>query len=226
MTDGPRSTRELTSPRIEPPLTLRYIAGVVPTETLLDPHPTIPGPRPAPEGPERLCPALRCVVERRGARVRAEGKACFLHVSKPEIDSPPTSIPMMRRSTPRGRTRPHGRRGESYPRRRACPYYVYRLTRQAQRHRPCGYRELADRLPHQRRIRKHELTTPLREEDQRVDQIEAVNAQTVMIAYPSAPAIDAMLADNSRACPRSTSPGRTASATSSGRSATRRRSMR
>ena len=45
------------------------------------------------------------------------------------------------------------------------------------------------------RIRKHELTTPVKEDD-RVRQIEAVNAQTgpVMIAYPDAPAIDAMLA--------------------------------
>jgi uncharacterized protein (DUF1015 family) len=45
------------------------------------------------------------------------------------------------------------------------------------------------------RIRKHELTTPVKEDD-RVHQIEAVNAQTgpVMIAYPAAPDIDAMLA--------------------------------
>jgi uncharacterized protein (DUF1015 family) len=45
------------------------------------------------------------------------------------------------------------------------------------------------------RIRKHELTTPVKEDD-RVRQIEAVNAQTgpVMIAYPAAPQIDALLA--------------------------------
>ena len=45
------------------------------------------------------------------------------------------------------------------------------------------------------RIRKHELTTPVKEDD-RVRQIEAVNAQTgpVMIGYPNAPEIDAMLA--------------------------------
>ena len=45
------------------------------------------------------------------------------------------------------------------------------------------------------RIRKHELTT-LAKEDDRVRQIEAVNAQTgpVMLAYPSAPEIEAMLA--------------------------------
>ena len=45
------------------------------------------------------------------------------------------------------------------------------------------------------RIRKHEHTTPAKEDD-RVRQIEAVNAQTgpVMLAYPTAPQIDAMLA--------------------------------
>ena len=45
------------------------------------------------------------------------------------------------------------------------------------------------------RIRKHELTTPVKEDD-RARQIEAVDAQTgpVMIAYPAAPEIDAMLA--------------------------------
>jgi uncharacterized protein (DUF1015 family) len=44
------------------------------------------------------------------------------------------------------------------------------------------------------RIRKHELTTPLKEDD-RVRQIEAVNAETgpVMLAYPSEPAIDTLL---------------------------------
>jgi uncharacterized protein (DUF1015 family) len=46
------------------------------------------------------------------------------------------------------------------------------------------------------RVRRHELTTPVKEDD-RVRQIEAVNAQTgpVMIAYPDAPAIDEMLAE-------------------------------
>jgi uncharacterized protein (DUF1015 family) len=45
------------------------------------------------------------------------------------------------------------------------------------------------------RIRKHELTTPAKEDD-RVRQIEAINAQTgpVMMAYPAAPEIDAVIA--------------------------------
>ena len=51
-------------------------------------------------------------------------------------------------------------------------------------------------------MRKHELTTPLKEDD-RVRQIEAVNAQTgpVMIGYPNAPAIDAILTQAATAKP-------------------------
>jgi hypothetical protein len=45
------------------------------------------------------------------------------------------------------------------------------------------------------RIRKHEFTRPDKEDD-RVRQIEALNAQTgpVLLAYPDAPAVDALLA--------------------------------
>src|SRR5262249_34666357 len=44
------------------------------------------------------------------------------------------------------------------------------------------------------RVRKHELTTPVKEND-RVHQIQALNAQTgpVMMAYPHAPEIDTLL---------------------------------
>ena len=52
------------------------------------------------------------------------------------------------------------------------------------------------------RVRKHELTTPVKEDD-RVRQIEAVNAQTgpVMMGYPAAPEIDALLAKASAGAP-------------------------
>src|SRR5258706_6616238 len=45
------------------------------------------------------------------------------------------------------------------------------------------------------RIRKHEFTRPDKEDD-RVRQIEALNAQTgpVLLAYPNAPDVDALLA--------------------------------
>ena len=73
-------------------------------------------------------------------------------------------------------------------------YYVYRLTWRGRTQTGlAAVASLADYATN--RIRKHELTTPVKEDD-RVRQIEAVNAQTgpVMMAYPAAPAIDAMLA--------------------------------
>ena len=73
-------------------------------------------------------------------------------------------------------------------------YYVYRLTWRGRTQTGlAAAASLADYATN--RIRKHELTTPVKEDD-RVRQIEAVNAQTgpVMIAYPDAPDIDALLA--------------------------------
>src|SRR5262245_20551142 len=74
-------------------------------------------------------------------------------------------------------------------------YYVYRLTWRDRAQ--TGLAAIASIADYQsNRIRRHELTTPLKEDD-RVRQIEAVNAQTgpVMIAYPNAPTIDTLLAD-------------------------------
>ena len=73
-------------------------------------------------------------------------------------------------------------------------YYVYRLTWRGRTQTGlAAVASLADYATN--RIRKHELTTPVKEDD-RVRQIEAVNAQTgpVMIGYPDAPEIDALLA--------------------------------
>src|SRR5262249_50207630 len=73
-------------------------------------------------------------------------------------------------------------------------YYVYRLTWRG--HQQTGLAAVASLADYaSNRIRKHELTTPVKEDD-RVRQIEAVDAQTgpVMVAYPTAPEIDAMLA--------------------------------
>ena len=96
-------------------------------------------------------------------------------------------------------------------------YYVYRLTWRG--HTQTGLAAVASVADYNtNRIRKHELTTPVKEDD-RVRQIEAINAQTgpVMIAYPSAPEIDAMLATAAPArAPTSTSPPTTACATSCG----------
>ena len=73
-------------------------------------------------------------------------------------------------------------------------YYVYRLTWRGRTQTGlAAVASVADYATN--RIRKHELTTPVKEDD-RVRQIEAVNAETgpVMMAYPAAPGIDALLA--------------------------------
>ena len=80
-------------------------------------------------------------------------------------------------------------------------YYVYRLTWNGRVQTGlAAVASLADYATN--RVRKHELTTPVKEDD-RVRQIEAVNAQTgpVMMGYPPAPAIDAMLAKASAGAP-------------------------
>ena len=77
-------------------------------------------------------------------------------------------------------------------------YYVYRLTWRG--HVETGLAAVASLADYAtNRIRKHEQTTPAKEDD-RVRQIEAVNAQTgpVMLGYPTAPQIDALLARGRR----------------------------
>ncbi|HTV26637.1 MAG TPA: DUF1015 family protein [Xanthobacteraceae bacterium] len=137
------------------------------------------------------------------ARERAGGKPwSFLHVSKAEIDLDP--------STDSFDPTVYAKAAENLQRMIAAGilvrddkpfYYVYRLTwRGRSQTGLAAIASLADYATN--RIRRHELTTPAKEDD-RVRQIEAVNAQTgpVMIAYPTAPQIDAMLADASSGAP-------------------------
>jgi uncharacterized protein (DUF1015 family) len=129
------------------------------------------------------------------ARERARGRPwSFLHVSKAEIDLDHGVDPYD--------SAVYAKAAENLRRmidagvlvRDARPfYYVYRLTWRGRVE--TGFAAAASLTAYAaNRIRKHELTTPVKEDD-RVRQIEAVNAQTgpVMLAYPEAPAIDALL---------------------------------
>ncbi len=137
------------------------------------------------------------------ARERAKGKPwSFLHISKPEIDLDPAIDPYDRAV--------YAKAAENIDRmiaagvliRDAKPcYYVYRQTwRDRTQTGLAAVASVADYATN--RIRKHEHTTPVKEDD-RVRQIEAVNAQTgpVMMGYPAAPDIDAMLARVTAAAP-------------------------
>jgi uncharacterized protein (DUF1015 family) len=131
------------------------------------------------------------------ARERAKGKPwSFLHISKPEIDLDPGIDPYDRAVYAKAAENLQRMIKAGVLMRDPTPfYYVYRLTwRDRVQTGLAAVSAVAHYMTN--RIRKHELTTPVKEDD-RVRQIEAVNAQTgpVMIAYPDAPAIDAMLAN-------------------------------
>lgn len=137
------------------------------------------------------------------ARERAAGKPwSFLHISKPEIDLPPGTDPFA--------PEVYAKAAESFKRmlsarvlvrdRKRC-FYAYRLVMGS--HSQTGVvvaAAVADYLSN--RIRRHELTRPDKEDD-RVRQIEALNAQTgpVLLAYPSAPELDQLLGEASAGAP-------------------------
>jgi uncharacterized protein (DUF1015 family) len=129
------------------------------------------------------------------ARDRAKGKPwSFLHISKPEIDLNPSLDPYDRAVYAKAAENLNRMIAAGVLTRDSRPcYYVYRLTWRG--HVQTGLAAIASLEDYaSNRIRKHELTTPAKEDD-RVRQIEAINAQTgpVMSGYPSAPAIDALL---------------------------------
>jgi uncharacterized protein (DUF1015 family) len=152
--------------------------------------------RPAPgRAAEVLAPPYD-VLSSAEARERVEGRPwSFLHVSKAEIDLPPAIDPYDAAVYAKAAENLQRMIGAGVLRRDDKPcYYVYRLTWRG--HVETGFAAVASVAAYAtNRIRKHELTT-IAKEDDRVRQIEAVNAQTgpVMLAYPTAPAIDAMLA--------------------------------
>jgi uncharacterized protein (DUF1015 family) len=151
--------------------------------------------RPAPGRAADVLAPPYDVLSSAEARERARGKPwSFLHVSKAEIDLDPAIDPhdpavyakaaeTLRRMIEAGVLVRDAKPG----------YYVYRLTWRERVE--TGFAAVASLAAYaQNRIRKHELTT-LAKEDDRVRQIEAVEAQTgpVMLAYPETPAIDALL---------------------------------
>jgi len=152
--------------------------------------------RPAPgRAAEVLAPPYD-VLSSGEARARAKGKPwSFLHISKPEIDLDPATDPYDRAVYAKAADNLKRMVEAGVLIRDAKPcYYVYRLTWRG--HSQTGLAAAASLADYAtNRIRKHELTTPVKEDD-RVRQIEAVNAQTgpVMIGYPNAPEIDALLA--------------------------------
>jgi uncharacterized protein (DUF1015 family) len=152
------------------------------------------GLRPAPGRAADVIAPPYDVLSTEEARHRAQGKPwSFLHISKPEIDLPAGTDPHASSVYAKGRENflkmlNHGvlqRDPESY-------YYVYRLVMGT--HRQTGIVATASVPAYDNnRIRKHELTRPDKEDD-RVRQIEALNAQTgpVFLTYRHSSAVDAI----------------------------------
>jgi uncharacterized protein (DUF1015 family) len=151
--------------------------------------------RPAPGRAADVLAPPYDVLSSQEARARAKGKPwSFLHISKPEIDLAEHVDPYDSAVYAKAAENIRRMIAERVLIRDAKPcYYAYRLSGHGRRQ--TGLAAVASLAEYRtNRIRKHEHTTPTKEDD-RVRQIEAVNAQTgpVMVGYPAAPEIDAML---------------------------------
>jgi len=158
------------------------------------------GLRPAPGQAEAVAAPPYDVLSSDEARVRASGKPwSFLHISKPEIDLPAGTDPYAPQVYAKAKENLERMLAAGILRRDTTPcYYVYRLSMPTDSgmHVQTGLVATASIADYEtNRIRKHEFTRPDKEDD-RVRQIEALNAQTgpVLLAYPPCPAADALLA--------------------------------
>jgi uncharacterized protein (DUF1015 family) len=159
--------------------------------------------RPAPGRAAEILAPPYDVLSSAEARERAKGRPwSFLHVSKPEIDLDPKIDPYDNAVYAKAAENLFRMIKAGVLIRDEKPrYYVYRLTRQGKAQTGlAAVASLADYVTN--RVRKHELTTPAKEDD-RVRQIDALSAETgpVMMGYPAAPEIDAMLAKASAGTP-------------------------
>ncbi len=153
------------------------------------------GLRPALNRAEEIAAPPYDVLSSEEARVRAAGKPwSFLHISKPEIDLPPGTDIYAPEVYAKAAENLGKMLAEGVLVRDALPcYYVYRLVMGT--HSQTGLVAAASVADYDtNRIRKHEFTRPDKEDD-RVRQIDVLNAQTgpVLLAYPSAPEVDAIL---------------------------------
>jgi uncharacterized protein (DUF1015 family) len=152
------------------------------------------GLRPAPSRAADVIAPPYDVLSSEEARLRAAGKPwSFLHISKAEIDLPPATDPTDAAVYAKARENFDRLLKEGVLARDPEPYYYfYRLTMGA--HTQVGLVAAASVAAYEAgRIRRHEFTRPDKEDD-RVRQIDALNAQTgpVFLTYRHSEKIDAM----------------------------------
>jgi len=151
-----------------------------------------PGLRPAPGRAADVLAPPYDVLNTDEARARASGRPwSFLHISKPEIDLPPATDPYSQAVYAKGRENFERQIRDGVLQRDPAPvYYFYRLVMGA--HTQTGLVAAASVTDYDKnRIRKHEFTRPDKEDD-RVRQIDALNAQTgpVFLTYRRSEVID------------------------------------
>ncbi|MDO9371017.1 MAG: DUF1015 family protein [Gammaproteobacteria bacterium] len=161
------------------------------------------GLRPVPERAADVAAPPYDVLSSDEARARAAGRPLsFLHISKPEIDLAPDVDPYSPTVYAKGAENFAAliKQGVLQRDKKAC-YYVYRLI--MGRHVQTGIVAAASVAAYDNgHIRRHELTRPDKEDD-RVRQIDALNAQTgpVLLTYRHSDAVDAIVRTISAAAP-------------------------
>jgi uncharacterized protein (DUF1015 family) len=154
------------------------------------------GLRPAANRADNVAAPPYDVVSTSEARVMVDGRPwSFLHISRPEVDLPKGTDPYSPAVYAKARENLELMIAEGILLRDpGVRYYVYRLT--MGQHVQTGLVAAASVAAYDAdRIKKHEFTRPVKEDD-RVRQIDALNAQTgpVFLVYPSDAGIDAALA--------------------------------
>ena len=161
------------------------------------------GLRPVPERAEEVVAPPYDVLNSAEARERADGRPwSFLHISKAEIDLPEGTDPYDPSVYAKSAENLRKMMQEGILIREDKPcYYVYRLIMDG--HSQVGLVATASVADYDiNRVRKHEYTRPAKEDD-RVRQIEALNAQTgpVLLAYKSQADMDAILEQTTKQPP-------------------------
>lgn len=161
--------------------------------------------RPAPGRADDVVAPPYDVLSTAEARERAQGRPwSFLHISKPEIDLPAGTDPYAPEVYAKAAENLRAMVAAGVLARDPAPcYYAYRIV--MGEHSQTGLVAAASVSDYDtNRIRKHEFTRPDKEDD-RVRQIDALDAQTgpVLLAYPDAPEVDAILAATAAGTPNS-----------------------
>ena len=155
-----------------------------------------PGLRPAKGHAADVAAPPYDVMNEAEARAMVKGRPwSFLHISRAEVDLPVGTDPYAPEVYAKAAENLANMRREGILVRDVSPcYYIYRLT--MGEHVQIGLVAAASVAAYDAgRIKKHEFTRPAKEDD-RVRQIDALNAQTgpVFLVYPSTPRVDETLA--------------------------------